>query len=189
MGLLPPGLMPVADARAAGADERNHPIAVRLRRGGVALLLRHAETDPGIGDPPGFGAAACATQRNLSDAGRSQARRIGAWFEAAGLRPARVLTSDRCRCQETGRLAFGDIAHWAALDSIFSRREAEPAQTAALRAAVAHIEPGRFEVWVTHQVNITALTGDYLSMGRGRIVAPAAHGAGIRVVGKLDIAG
>ena len=52
---------------AAAGDESR--IFAQLRQGGVAVLLRHAQTVPGIGDPPGFGRA-CETQRNLSADGR-----------------------------------------------------------------------------------------------------------------------
>ena len=49
-----------------------------LRAGGVAVLVRHAQTVPGAGDPPGFRFEDCATQRNLSEPGRAQAQRFGA---------------------------------------------------------------------------------------------------------------
>jgi hypothetical protein len=38
-----------------------------------------------VGDPPGYVLDDCATQRNLSDAGRAQARRLGETFRARGL--------------------------------------------------------------------------------------------------------
>ena len=40
-----------------------------LRAGGCVVLLRHAATEPGIGDPPNFKLEHCRTQRNLSDVG------------------------------------------------------------------------------------------------------------------------
>ena len=66
--------------RARGADA--NPLVARLRAGGVAVLLRHATTDPSIGDLPGFDLGACSTKRNLSADGRAQAQRIGMWFKA-----------------------------------------------------------------------------------------------------------
>jgi hypothetical protein len=39
-------------------------------------MFRHALA-PGNFDPPGFKLGDCATQRNLNDAGRHQARQIG----------------------------------------------------------------------------------------------------------------
>ena len=53
---------------AAASDDA---ISARLRAGRVAVLLRHAITDLGVGDPPGFRLDTCSTQRNLSAEGRA----------------------------------------------------------------------------------------------------------------------
>jgi phosphohistidine phosphatase SixA len=141
-----------------------------LHAGGGALVLRHAATDPGIGDPPDFNLAVCSTQRNLSPAGRSDAQRIGAWFKQNRLTPIAVRSSAWCRCQDTARLAFGQFQVWSPLNSVFGDRIALPDQTETLRAALKAIKPGQFEVWVTHQVNITSLTQRVPAMGEGFVV-------------------
>jgi hypothetical protein len=160
-------------------------VIAALRAGGVALLLRHAVTEPGLGDPPGMRLEDCASQRNLSADGRAQSQRIGAWFSQRRLEPAAVRSSGWCRCLDTARLAFGRAERWPPLDSFFDDRSREPAQTAALRAALSRIAPGRFEVWVTHQVNITALTGQGPAMGEGFVAA--APGGRLRLVGRLAV--
>ena len=76
------------------------------------VLVRHAITTPGVGDPPAFRLDDCATQRNLTDEGRGDARRLGEAFRARGIPVARVLSSPWCRCLETGRLAFGAAEPW-----------------------------------------------------------------------------
>ncbi|UST55229.1 histidine phosphatase family protein [Comamonadaceae bacterium OTU4NAUVB1] len=162
-------LLPWVDARAAG-DEA-FPRAVR--QGGCAVVFRHAQTVAGIGDPPGFALASCATQRNLNDEGRAQARRIGEWFASHGLRPAAVRSSAWCRCQDTARLAFGASDVWAPLNSTFDDAALSPAATARLREALRAIPATGFEVWVTHQVNITALTGRFAASGEGFVVDAA----------------
>ena len=48
-----------------------------LKKGGQVVLMRHAVTTPGVGDPPGFRLDDCSTQRNLTDAGRRDAQRVG----------------------------------------------------------------------------------------------------------------
>lgn len=48
-----------------------------LKSGGYVILIHHAVTEPGIGDPPNFTIGQCGTQRNLSTEGRADARRIG----------------------------------------------------------------------------------------------------------------
>jgi broad specificity phosphatase PhoE len=71
------------------------------------VLLRHATTTPGFGDPPGFRLDNCVTQRDLTEAGREESRRLGVVFRAREIPVARVRSSRWCRCLETARLAFG----------------------------------------------------------------------------------
>ena len=151
------------DAVARAAD--------RLRQGGVVVLLRHALTTPGTGDPPGFRLGDCATQRNLSEAGRAQAREIGRWFDERGLTPHAVRSSAWCRCFDTAQAAFGAHTLWPPLNSFFqdAPQQAERQRQAMLRALAAWPADG-FEVWVTHQVNITALTGARVEMGEAIVV-------------------
>jgi len=148
-------------------------MAERLRAGGCIVLWRHAQTVPGIGDPPGFTLASCNTQRNLSAAGRSQARTAGEWFTARKLKPHAVLSSAWCRCKDTADLAFGGHEHWAPLDSTFAEGDKAGAARAAMATRLASIPAGRFEVWVTHQVNITALTNAVPSMGEALVLDAA----------------
>ena len=59
-----------------------------LRKGGLAILMRHATTEPGLGgDPPGYKLDDCSTQRNLSHAGRAESQRIGERFRAERIVP------------------------------------------------------------------------------------------------------
>lgn len=162
------------------------PVEARLRAGRVAVLLRHSITDAGIGDPPGFRLDTCSTQRNLSAEGRAQAERIGAWFKARGLSPARVRSSAWCRCIDTGTLAFGRAEAWPPLNSFFGDAASRERQSAALGAALPGIAVGSFEVWVTHQVNITALTGEFAQMGEACVVQRPTPNAPIRVVGRFS---
>jgi broad specificity phosphatase PhoE len=150
------------------------------------LILRHAATEPGIGDPAGFVLGRCETQRNLSDEGRAQAAAFGRGLGARGWRPAAIRCSRWCRCLDTGRgiaAALGPgapaVEPWPALDSFFDDRAREPAQTAQLLERLRTLPRGRgFEIWVTHQVNISALTGVAPAMGEALWLVP---GDGARV--------
>jgi phosphohistidine phosphatase SixA len=162
------GLLFTSTARAQTATP---DLPALLRAGGCAVLLRHAQTEPGIGDPPNFRPDQCSTQRNLSAEGRSQAARIGQWFTAQGLRASSVQSSAWCRCKDTAELAFGRYSLLPALNSTFDSRASQAAQTESLRMRLKAIVPGQFEVWVTHQVNITSLTGEGPAMGEAFIVS------------------
>ena len=101
---------------------------------GHVVLIRHALA-PGTGDPPEFSLRDCATQRNLSDAGREQAVRIGHRFLDNGIKNARVYSSQWCRCLETAALLdLGDVTELPALNSFFRRFEREEEQTAEVLA-------------------------------------------------------
>lgn len=155
-----------------------------LTAGGKTVLIRHARA-PGVGDPPDFALDDCSTQRNLSADGRAQARRMGAEFAARGVKVARVLSSRWCRSLDTARLAFGAgrVEPFEPLDSFFGDRSAEPARSAAARQAIAAFDGPGALVMVTHQVNITALTGIVPREGEALVVAAGANGP--RVVGRI----
>jgi len=166
-----------------------------LRAGGAVVLLRHARTVPGVGDPPGFRLDDCSTQRNLSDAGRAQAQRLGEAFRAAGVPVGEVLSSRWCRCIDTAMEAFGRVTPWPTVDSFFEPRltgggpDTGPAQTAALRKRIAGYRGKETLVVITHQVNITALTGVHPAMGEAVIVRPAPRrgAGGFEVAGRLVV--
>lgn len=143
-------------------------------------LLRHALA-PGTGDPPGFRLGDCATQRTLSEAGRVQARAIGAMLAGRGFAGARVLSSRWCRCLETARLlSLGPVEPEPALDSFFEDRAEGPARTRALREVLAARDPAAPLVLVTHQVNITALTGVVPASGETLILDAAGQAVTVR---------
>lgn len=154
----------------AAADKAHAELAQIWRREGGALIVRHAVTESGLGDPPGFVLGQCSTQRNLSDAGRQASRAMGAWMKAQQFKPDAVLSSQWCRCQDTARLALGAFEDWPALNSTFDGQGDPNAQQKALRARLLSMPKGQREVWVTHQVIMTALTGAYPEMGEGFLV-------------------
>jgi broad specificity phosphatase PhoE len=154
-----------------------------LRRGGQVVLVRHGLTTPGVGDPAGFRLEDCATQRNLIEAGRDDARALGAAFRSRGIAVARVLSSPWCRCIETARIAFGGAEIWRPLDNLFGRPENREAQVAALRAFVGERRNGGNIVLVSHGSTILALTG--VSLGTAEIVVVSPQGDGrFAVVGR-----
>ena len=145
-------------------------VAALLREGGCVLMLRHAQTEAGVGDPPNFQLSQCSTQRNLSDEGRAQSKRIGLWFTSRKLAVGSVQSSAWCRCKDTATLAFGRFDLLPALNSTFDSRSSQATQAEALRERLKGIRSGQFEVWVTHQVNISSMTGEGPAMGEAFVV-------------------
>ncbi|HSV34820.1 MAG TPA: histidine phosphatase family protein, partial [Ramlibacter sp.] len=149
-------------------------------------LFRHA-TAPGVGDPAAFKADDCATQRNLDDQGRAQARRLGEQFRARKIQVGAVLTSQWCRTRETARLAFGSqVRDEPAFNSFFRQSpEARERQTAMARELLSRWRGPGVLVAVTHQVNIQALAGVGTASSEGVVVRPAANG-GFQVVATIE---
>jgi len=142
-----------------------------LAQPGRVLMLRHALA-PGIGDPPGFRIGDCATQRNLDATGRAQASRLGERLRAAGVSRARIYSSQWCRTLETARLlGLGPVTELPALNSFFERAADRDANVAAVRAFIARLPAdGAPVILVTHQVTISAVTGEYADSGGGTIL-------------------
>jgi phosphohistidine phosphatase SixA len=153
-----------------------------VKAGGVVALIRHARA-PGTGDPANFRLDDCATQRNLSETGRVQARRIGEAFRERGVRVDRVLSSAWCRSRETAHLAFGQAEVFAPLNSFFRQGRQEAEQTRQASAVITAWRGPGVLVLVTHQVNITALTRAFPDEGEILVLQP--EGDWFKVIARM----
>jgi phosphohistidine phosphatase SixA len=171
----PDGLLASQDARLWRA----------LGSNGHVALLRHAIA-PGTGDPPEFSIGDCGTQRNLSGQGREQAARIGALIRANGIEAAQIFSSQWCRCLETAQLlGLGPVEALPSLNSFFQSPERQDRQNRALKEWLASQDLERPLVLVTHQVNITALTGVYPTSGELVVIRRSESGE-ITVLGSIE---
>jgi broad specificity phosphatase PhoE len=133
--------------------------------GTAVAIMRHAIA-PGTGDPANFTLDHCATQRILSDAGRRQARSIGAVLRTHGGSAARVFSSRWCRSMETARLLqLGRPEPLEYLDSFFGQPHLREGRTQGLLAWLRRQDNSAPIILVTHQVNVTALTGIFPASG------------------------
>lgn len=155
-----------------------------LRSGDAIAIMRHALA-PGTGDPPDFNVDECNSQRNLSDAGKDQATRIGSRFHKNGIKRAQVYSSQWCRCLETAKLLdLGQVQSLPIINSFFRQYENRETQTQALKQWITvkdHDEP---IVLVTHQVNISALTDVYPGSGEIVFIRLTAEG-NVDVIGTI----
>lgn len=148
-------------------------------------IMRHALA-PGTGDPGAFVLDDCSTQRNLDARGRRQAEQTGAALKAQGITFDVVLTSQWCRTRETARLLdLGPVSDAPALNSFFrdfSTRESQTGETLDLLKT----SEGRLML-VTHQVNISALTGRSTRSGEILVFRLSEDGE-VEVTGSILIA-
>jgi phosphohistidine phosphatase SixA len=155
-----------------------------LRQGGYVIYFRHASTDFGQNDDRMTGYEDCARQRNLTDAGRAEARAIGAAIRELGLPIGRVLASPFCRTRETAELIFGRA-------TVSNAVRGGPAQVdddryAELRALLATpVSSGVDLAIVSHGNPYRAVVGGpYLAEGEAAVIEPRGK-QGFRVVAQI----
>ena len=171
---------------APARSEQHAAIWAALKNGGHVVLLRHAATVPGIGDPPGYKLNDCKTQRNLSDAGREQSRAWGKAFARYNIPVGGVFSSAWCRCIDTAQLAFGKVDTWPALNSHFDSPQSASLQAEQTRGGIqVRMQKGKNLVLVTHQVNITMLSGRSPAVGEAMIMRH--DGNAWQLVGQLNV--
>ncbi len=153
LALAPLAILLIA-APVAADDPREAWAA--LVNGGHVALIRHGNAPPGYGDPPGFKIDDCATQRNLDERGRAQARALAEAFRQHGVRVDKILSSPWCRCLDTARLmALGPVdSTWAVAAS-----EKSPERLAALKQMVSGWSGPGTLVLVTHGLTVQSLVG------------------------------
>ncbi len=171
-------------APATAADDSKEAWAA-LVNGSHVALIRHGNAPPGYGDPPGFKIDDCATQRNLDEKGRAQARALGEAFRRHRVPANKILSSPWCRCLETARLmALGPVdGTWAVAAS-----ERSPERLAAMRQLLADWRgPGTLVV-VTHALTVQALVGIMPGQAETVVVKPRlGKEPGVEVVGRIPV--
>jgi broad specificity phosphatase PhoE len=156
-----------------------------LRAPGGVVVLRHSYA-PGAYDPPDARLDDCSTQRNLDERGRAQARRIGEAFRERGIAVGRVLSSPRCRCLDTARLAFGKVEPWPVLQGALRDADLRRRLLIPVRQAIADHRDGPPLVLVTHGSVVSDLTGLRIPMGALVVLRPTADGPHA-VAGQLHV--
>lgn len=166
-----PFVLFVVFIQSSNAQDNKTELWQALKSGKAFAIMRHALA-PGTGDPANFTLGKCETQRNLSEEGREQARKIGEHFRQNGIETAAVYSSQWCRCMDTARLLnLGKAKEQPSLNSFFRNFERREPQTQALTTWVTTTRFEKPLILVTHQVNISALTGRFTRSGEIIVVA------------------
>jgi phosphohistidine phosphatase SixA len=181
--LAAPLAISLLGAPVAAADDSQAWAA--LVNGGHVALIRHGNAPPGYGDPPGFKIDDCATQRNLDEKGRAQARALGEAFRRHSVRPDKIISSPWCRCLETGRLmALGPVDNTPAV----AASDKSPDRLAALKQILADWRgPGTLVV-VTHAFTVQGLVGIMPGQAETVVVRPKpGKEPGLEIVGRIPV--
>lgn len=174
----------------AGARADEAGIAA-LKAGGHVMMVRHALTTPGAGDPLGFKLEDCKTQRNLVEEGREEARKLGKLLREHKIAITRVLSSEWCRCIETAELiGAGIVEKYPALNNLYGRPQNRERQVGALRKLIAGWKGAGNLLLVTHGATIGALVGINPGTAEGLVLAPVPETSeGFRVAGRIGPGG
>ncbi len=173
-------------ALCASTAQAADPALDALKKGGHVLLMRHAQTVSGIGDPPEFKLGDCKTQRNLSQEGRDAAKALGERLRKEGVKFDAVYSSAWCRCLDTAQLVVRSPEVLAALNSTFSNAADAPMRAQAARDKIRAWKGLHNIILVTHMVNIQSISGEVLGMNEGIVLKPAPQAKeGFLIVGRL----
>lgn len=182
------GLVAMGDVAAQGTSQPAVPLSgdallARLRAGGVTLYFRHTATDFSQNDA-GFVDGDCATQRNLNELGRNDARMIGAEIRRLAIPVGEVRASPYCRTLETATLMFGRAT--PAPEARGGPAQADADRYAGLRSLLATPPaPRTVRVVASHGNPFYAVAGPpYLAEGEAAVVAPG-PGSGFTVIAKI----
>jgi phosphohistidine phosphatase SixA len=172
-------------APAAVADDSGEAWAALVKGGSVALV-RHGNAPPGYGgDPPGFKIDDCATQRNMDEKGRAQAKAVGEAFRQHAVRVDKILSSPWCRCLETAQLmALGPFEGTMAV----AASDRSPDRLIALKQMVSGWRgPGTLVV-VTHALTVQGLVGIMPGQAETVVIRPKpGQEPGVEVVGRIPV--
>ena len=129
-----------------------------LKEGKKIVFIRHAIA-PGNGDPNNFDINDCSTQRNLSNKGIEQSKRIGNFFKDNKIQIDAVLSSEWCRCRDTAFYAFENFITFDALNSFYDPKfsKNEESQIANLKKLIGSWKSDKNLILVTHFVVISSL--------------------------------
>lgn len=179
-------------ADAAAQDSDDAVLLAALRGGGYNLYFRHVATDWSLSDRvdavDDWLSCDPARMRQLSDAGRADARRIGDAMRALKIPVGEVLASPYCRTMETARLmrvgpvrASTDVMNLRAA-RFFGDRGAIVASAQRLLATPPPTRSNR--VIVAHGNVAREATPAYPGEGEGLVLKPSADG-GFSLVGRV----
>lgn len=161
-------------------------LLAQLRSGGLVLYFRHFDTegtDAATVDPRD-----CATQRNLSEAGRTNAREVGRLLRDLRIPVGTVLSGEYCRNQESAVLLAGRVTPTPALNNPYFRTgtEADRQRVIGKLREVLRAPPraGTTTVIVTHEQNLRLTTGWMLAEGEAAVLRPSPDGS-FRVLARV----
>ena len=164
------------------ADSKKN-IINELKNGGKLIFIRHAQA-PGSGDPSNFDISDCASQRNLSNLGKIQSKKIGLFFSKNNILIDKVYSSEWCRCKETAIIAFNSYEVKKSLNSFFGEKfiKNKYHQVVNFKKFIKNWDGKKNLVFITHYVVISEILN--YGASSGEIVISSKD---LKVIDKFEI--
>jgi len=180
------GIAQTADTSSPPRVElQGRALLAALRGGGYILYFRHTSTDFGQYDERMTGYEDCARQRNLTDAGRAEARAIGQALRELEIPIADVLASPFCRTMETARLMFGRAAAAPTVRGGPAQPESADRYAELRNLLATPVARGTNLAIASHGNPFVAVAGGpYLAEGEAAVIEPLGN-AGFRIVARI----
>jgi phosphohistidine phosphatase SixA len=174
-----------------GGPQSPEELVPELRKGGYILFIRHPQTNPDQADTDPLNLDNVRAQRQLSDAGRAQARALGEAFRELGIPIERVISSKFYRAQEAAKLlGVGEVT--TSIDVTEGGLVVSPRENQRRAAALREIlstppAEGKNLIIVSHRPNLQDAAGKELGdLGEGEVVVFRPLGEGkFRVVTRI----
>ena len=160
----------------------NDELISNLQSGGNIVFIRHAIA-PGSGDPNNIDLNDCRTQRNLSEEGINQSKKIGELFIENNIPIDKVLSSEWCRCKDTAKYAFKHFKTFNGLNSFYDEKfsKFKKKQIKDLQKYIKEWDGNKNLILVTHYVVISEMLN--IGASSGEIVITNKHYA---IIGSID---
>lgn len=175
-------------APTAQAEMTGEAMLGALKSGGYIIYFRHAMSDTTQNDADPIKPEDCSTQRNLSEAGKAQAKKIGAAMKERGIQVDKALASAYCRAKDTASLAFGSVEVSSAMFYSLALPKDGAAKAAEDLKKILGTAPkgGANIVLVGHTSNLKEVAGVWPKKEGGAYVFQPDGSGGFKLVGSLE---
>jgi phosphohistidine phosphatase SixA len=172
----------------AAAELTGDAMLTALKEGGYIVYFRHAISDTTQNDADPIKIDDCSTQRNLSDAGRAQSKKMGSAFQLLGIKVDKVMASPYCRAKETAKVAFDKVEPTSALFYSLGLAKDEAAKAGDELKKILATAPaaGANTVLVGHTSNLKEVAGVWPKKEGGAYVFRPDGSGGFKLVGLLE---
>jgi phosphohistidine phosphatase SixA len=180
------------NADGARAELTGEALMNALKSGGYVIYMRHGASERSQTDADPVDLNNCATQRNLSGAGKDQGKSVAAAFESLKIPVDKVYAGPFCLAKEYASIAFPkserQVTSALHYSLALSKDDAAKAAGELKKLMGAAPKPGTNTVMVGHNSNIKEVAGVWPKNEGGSFVFKAKGDGSLELIGAFDSA-